>query len=268
MKIRLLAFTALAVSLPLTSRAQILISEFLTNPSGGDSPFEWVELIATDNINFAATPFSVVFSDNGATRFGTNGWLTGSGVTYGFDLISGSVNRGDVFYVGGSSMAPVSNRLRTIDTGTQPGDGGLGIAANGVLGNGGGVADGIAVFNQNIANLTPSLNPIDAIFFGQSPTGNVFLTAYTLPNNDLYPGGSLTVESFVAPDPGGGTLFASGIFNTETNGWEMIRQWNLGTLTEANSGITLTPVPEPGTIALIVIGSAAGALWMQRRRRR
>ena len=34
----------------------LLISEIFTNPSGNDSPFEYVELIATTNINFATTP--------------------------------------------------------------------------------------------------------------------------------------------------------------------------------------------------------------------
>ena len=38
----------------------LLISEILTNPNGNDSPFEYVELLATTNINFATTPYSIV----------------------------------------------------------------------------------------------------------------------------------------------------------------------------------------------------------------
>src|SRR4051812_8077988 len=118
MKARLLALAAMVLGLPLTGRAQLFISEFLANPPGGnDSPLEWVELIATENIDFGLTPFSVVFADNGSTRFGTNGWSTGANVTYGFDIIAGTVSRGGVVYVGGSGMAPAGIRLRSIDTG-------------------------------------------------------------------------------------------------------------------------------------------------------
>jgi hypothetical protein len=43
----------------------LLISEYLANPNGTDSPFEFVELRATRTINFATTPYSVVVANNG-----------------------------------------------------------------------------------------------------------------------------------------------------------------------------------------------------------
>ncbi|HMJ91073.1 MAG TPA: PEP-CTERM sorting domain-containing protein [Candidatus Acidoferrum sp.] len=269
MKFRLLALVSLIACLPVTGRAQLFISEFFANPSGGtDSPLEWVELIATEDINFSVTPFSVVFADNGSTRFGTNGWTTGGNVTYGFDIIAGTVARGDVVYVGGSGMAPNGIRLRTIDTGTTAGDGFGTAATGGVLGNGGGVSDGLAVFNTAIGNVTSSLQPVDAIFFGNNPTGAVFLTAYQLPQNDVYSGGTMSVTSFIGPDPGGGeTIIASGVFNADTRTWEAARQWSVGALSDGASSVLLTPVPEPSTIALLILGCVTSGIRMWRQRK-
>lgn len=87
----------------MASNPGLLISEILTNPNGNDSPFEYVELLATGTINFSTTPYSVVFEDSTATP--SNGWITGGAVSYGFNITSGTVNAGDVVYVGGSSMA-------------------------------------------------------------------------------------------------------------------------------------------------------------------
>jgi hypothetical protein len=140
-------------------------------------------------------------------------------------------------------------------------------ASGGVLGNGGSVADGIAVFDRAIANITSSLRPVDAIFFGASPTGNVFLTQYQLPVNDRYAGGAVDENAFLAPDPGGDdTIIGTGVFNPETGTWETVRDWALGTLSDGVSSITLTPVPEPSVIALLLVGIGAGALMRRRRR--
>lgn len=46
------------------SQKGLIISEILTNPNGDDSPLEYVELVATTTINFATTPYTVVFTDN------------------------------------------------------------------------------------------------------------------------------------------------------------------------------------------------------------
>lgn len=269
MKVRSLAAAALAIAIPVTTHAQLLISEFLANPPSTDSPFEWVELIATRTIDFSVTPYSVVWADNGSSKYGTNGWVTGSGVTYGFEITSGVVNQGDVVYVGGSSMAPTGTKLRTISTGTTGGDG-FGIAnTGGVLGNGGNVADGIAVFNTSITNVTSSLTPVDAFMFGNSfaPTGNVLLAAYQLPNSDMYPGGTVNSSSFLGPDPGSGqTILANGTFNVDAGTWDAARQWSLGTLSDGSSGVALSTVPEPSTALLLLGGALAGALMLRRRR--
>src|SRR5688572_19270346 len=227
---------AASVLLLTSARAQLFISEYLANPSGTDSPFEFVELIATENINFALTPYSVVFGNNGTAT--TDGWIAGADLTYGFSITSGSVSRGDVVYVGGSSMAPTGTRLRAIDTLTTGGDR-FGNAASGVLGNGGGNADGIAVFNVGINSLTPATAPIDAVFFGTgagTAVVNGGAGGYQLPVNDLYSGGKLQTSSFLAPDPPGGEFtVASGVYDFSSGTWVNPRTFTITpTLTDGS----------------------------------
>jgi len=172
--------------------AGLLISEILANPSGSDSPFEFVELRATRTIDFSVTPYSVVFNNNGTAN--ANGWIAGGTLSYGFSITTGTVNVGDIVYVGGSSMTPTGTKLRTINTATTAGDGFGNAAASGVLGNGGGNADAVAVFDVAIASLTNATVPIDAIFFGTG-TGTAVVSGgaagYQLPVNDRYMGGKL-----------------------------------------------------------------------------
>jgi predicted extracellular nuclease len=229
--------------------AKLLISEFLANPSGTDSPFEYVELIATETIDFSATPYTVVFANNGTAS--ANGWVAGSGTTYGFSLTSGTVNAGDVVYVGGSSMAPTGTKLRTINTGTTAGDGFGNANSSGVLGNGGSNADAVAVFDQPVAALTANTVPVDAVFFGTglgtaiAPSGG-----YQLPVNDLYNGGLLQASSFLALDPGAGTLVATGTYNATTGTFSTARTWTAGSLSDGTSGITVvTQPPDPTNTA-------------------
>ncbi len=197
--------------------AGLLISEIYTNPSGNDSPFEFVELRATRTINFATTPHSIVFVDNGSAN--ANGWIKGGGTTYGFNITTGTVNAGDVVYVGGSSMIATGQRLRQISTGTTNGDGFGNANSGGVLGNGGANADAIGVFSVAVGGITNSTVPVDAVFFGTG-IGNAFFTTtsgYQLPVNDLYPGGKVQTNSFVAPDPAANEfIVASGTFSTAT----------------------------------------------------
>ena len=68
-------FGSLALSIPESKAQGLLISKILANPNGTDSPFEYVELVATRTINFSATPYSVVFSNNGTAN--ANGWVAG-----------------------------------------------------------------------------------------------------------------------------------------------------------------------------------------------
>ena len=266
MKIYVSLLAAVSFLFANSARAQLLISEYLANPSGTDSPFEFVELIATEDIDFALTPYSVVFGNNGTAT--ANGWIAGGTVTYGFNITAGSVSRGDVVYVGGSSMVPTGTKLRTINTLTTGGDG-FGDAASGVLGNGGANADGIAVFNLDVSALTPSTAPIDAVFFGTG-VGTAAVSGgaegYQLPVNDLYSGGKLQTDSFLAPDPPGGEFtVASGAYDFGSGTWLQPRTFTVTpTFTDSASSIVL--VPEPSTYALLGLGAVAILARLRRRR--
>jgi len=231
----------------------LVISEILPNPAGTDSPFEWIELVATSNINFATTPYTVVCNNSAATM---NGWIEGGAITYAFQLNSGTVNRGDVVYVGGTSMAPSGTKIRVINTATTGGDGFGASASGGVVGNGGSNGDGIAVFNLPVASITNSSVPVDALFYGTA-LGTAVLNGgadgYQLPVNDLYSGGKLQSSSFFAGDPGGDqTIRAAGSYNTQTEVWTTPRTWSIVTPTLNNqSAVSLLPAPGTFTFSAI-----------------
>jgi hypothetical protein len=253
------------VLMSMTSFAQnpgLVISEVLPNPSGTDSPFEWIELVATSTIDFTTTPYTVVVCNNSAAT--VNGWIEGGAITYAFEITSGTVTRGDVVYVGGSSMAPTGTKLRVINTATTAGDGFGNAATGGVVGNGGGNGDGIAVFNMASASISNSSVPVDALFYGTA-LGTAVLNAgadgYQLPINDLYAGGKLQSTSFFAGDPAGDqTLRAAGSYNTQTGLWTSNRVWTIVTPTLDNlSSVNLLPAPGTFTFSAVTQNFAENA---------
>jgi len=256
-----------------SARADLVISEFLANPSGSDSPHEYVELVATQDIDFGATPYSVVFSNNGTAT--SDGWVEGGRRTYAFNINSGTVTRGAVVYVGGSLANPIVSggiTLRSLDTGIVNGDSFGSSSSGGVLGNGGGSADAIAVFNVASSTITNGMAPIDAIFFGDS-VGGAFLNSsdgYTLPNNDRYGGGRLQSDSFLFADGNSGQIgMFAGTFDTTSDFWTVGRTLSYTTTsTFGTTSLSLnsTAVPEPGTLVLALLGavSAAGYLTIKR----
>jgi hypothetical protein len=241
----------------------LIISEVFTNPSGNDSPFEYVELLATTNINFATTPYSVVFTDNGTAT--SNGWKAGGSVSYGFTISSGSVVAGQVVYVGGNSMAPLSNSgisLKSKNTGSSSGDSFGSRNSAGVLGQGGSNADGVAVFSVAASGISSSTVPVDAIFFG-SAIGSAFKTTssgYQLPFNDKYSGGKLQTSSFIAPDPASDQIIrATGVYNPSTNSFTTTRTWAITTSATYNtSSINLATVSNQVPVVSIT-SPASGA---------
>ncbi len=223
----------------------LLISEFLADPTGTDAPFEWVELIATKNIDFAVTPYTIVVANNGTGT--TKGWRAGGTLTYAFQISTGQVIKGDVFYVGGSSMAPTGTKLRIINTTTTAGDGFGNSSASGSFGNGGANADAVGVFNVAAAMIDSSTIPVDAIFYGSglgSAIVNAGANGYTLPTNDRYSNGNLNASSFIAPNSVSGSHFkATGSFNFESGIYTTPRVW------------TVQPAFTNGTSAVSLIGN-------------
>lgn len=236
-------FAAFPIARVQAASSGLVISEFLANPPGSDSPFEYVELIATRTIDFSATPYSVVFSNNGTAT--AKGWIEGRSITYGFSITSGTMMPGSIGYVGGSSMLPTGTKLRTIDTGTTGGDGFGNVDTNlaGVLGNGGLNADGIAVFAADISTLTPDTVPVDAVFFG-SGIGTAAVgdgsSGYQLPSNDIYSGGKLQTTSALVADPGSGfSVLASGTYDPNSGGFSTPRTWSVAGATDNISEISI-----------------------------
>lgn len=228
----------------------LVISEILANPAGTDSCKEYVELIATQNISFSLTPYTVIVNNNGNAT--SSGWVSGGALSYAFSITGGTVAAGSVVYVGGSCMTPTTQQLRVINVKNIAGDGGLGTANSaGVFGNGGSNADGVAVFNMPVGTITSSSVPVDAVFYGTS-VGNASVTGgtdgYQLPLNDLYTGGKFGTGTFFAPDPASDVIITMiGEYNLGTNSWSIPRTATTGTLTtDAVSSVSLVT---SGTVA-------------------
>jgi hypothetical protein len=246
----------------------LVISEFLANPNGNDLNLEWVELVATQSINFASTPYTVVVNNNGTAT--ANGWIQGGNISYAFAITTGSVAAGDVVYVGGNGMAPTGVHIREINVTNTGGDGfGNAQATGGVVGNGGGNADGIAVFNMPVASITSATVPVDAIFYGTaigSALVNSGADGYQLPVNDRYSGGKLQSGSYIAADPASDqTIRATGYFNTTTNQWFGQRTWTSQAINNNNlSNVQLVTADPPGTASIATsvqtVSEAAGTV--------
>lgn len=271
MKKRLLSSILLSIGLApvFAQNPGMVVSEAFINPSGSDSPFEWVELKVTENIDFTATPYTVVVCNNGSATL--NGWVEGGSKTYAFEITTGSVQAGDVVYVGGSQMAPTGTQIRTIHTGNSAGDGFGNANSGGVMGNGGGNADGIAVFRSSSATLTANSVPVDAVFYGDGIGGaelNGGQDGYQLPINDLYNGGKLSANSFFCQDPGGDHLVATGAYDTLNGNWSAARTFTTeANFTDGTSLIALTDGSVPPQITLEsdfeVIAEDAGTYNLQ-----
>ncbi|HTJ00589.1 MAG TPA: PEP-CTERM sorting domain-containing protein [Dongiaceae bacterium] len=269
-----------SVTLPMflaaAAQGQMAISGYMVNPPGTDSPYEYVQLVALQSIDFSAHNMSVVVCNNGTAT--TAGWAAGGTVSYKFNLTSGSVTAGEIFYVGGSGKLingagstdiSSANWLYTINTATTGGDG-FGSAASNVFGNGGSSPDGIALFNTT--TVTSSTVPVDAVFYG-SGTGSVVnggVDGYQLPVNDLYNGGKLQTTSTLLPDPAGGDFTKlSGTYDTSSGTWTMART---GTIINSPAQLSdiasqITTVPEPASLAVVGLGSLLALGTLRRHRR-
>jgi len=251
-------FSGFVVSL----NAQIIISGVMANPGGTDSNYEYVQLIATQSIDFSSTPYSVVVCNNGTAN--ANGWVTGGTLTYGFNITSGTVALGDVFYVGGSGQrisgsgsTSISSLkwVRTINNVSSGGDDGLGTgnSTTGVFGNGG-TSDGVAVFSGKISTLTNTTVPVDAIFYGTSVGGAKPSTGgYTVPDNDRYSNSQGTfgngTNTYFFPDATSNTFIKlTGTYNFLTSTWitnrtgSQVSLSSTSTVNDILTGITLAPI--------------------------
>ena len=181
--------------------ASIIISGFMADVRGGDGNYEYMQFVATRDIDFAATPFSVVVTNNAGASVPIGlpslGWATGSlastgnARTYKFNLTTGKVAKGEFFYVGGSakmingasstSMAS-SKWIRAFNYSTTNGDG-FGIKTSGLFANSGN-ASGFAVFEGTHVDVNSA--PIDVVFIGSGGSLYGGTTGYRIANTDFY----------------------------------------------------------------------------------
>ncbi len=210
-----------------SSAQELLISGFQSDPKGGDGGYEYVQMIATKDINFTATPYSIVFCNNAGTASSANpldaGWATGGQRTIKWDITSGSVQKGKFFYFGfqgkkinGSagtySFPPETNWYQktfltsgtnAITGSTLPnlGDGGLAhpseFSTSGPWANSGN-ACGVAIFKGT--TVTETSVPEDVLFVATGGANTIYdatkipVLGYRICNNDWYSMYSVSID--------------------------------------------------------------------------
>ena len=178
--------------------ASVLITGFISDVKGADGNYEYTQFLATKDIDFAVTPYSVVVTNNAnastPTGYPSKGWATGGMRTFKFNITSGKATSGTFFYVGGtgktingsaSTSMATSNWVRTFNYTTTDGDG-FGTKTGGLYANSGN-ASGVAIFEGT--NITVDSKPVDVIFV--SSGGSLFTPGpppqgYRITNTDWY----------------------------------------------------------------------------------
>lgn len=234
---------------PVLGKFPVVITGYVNDCLGADGNYEYFQFMATETIDFAVTPMAVVTCTNagGATPYPGaapgGGWATGGGRTYKFDLTEGVVNKGDIFYVGGSNKrinGPNSTNIssakwiRSINYVNNDGDG-FGTKSGGLLPNSGN-AGGIALFAGT--NVTEGSIPVDAVFFGGTGTTTIVDVAnskgYRVPESDhynpvhpetfedqpfFYQGSNMYVIPYANPAVQGLFIKLGGVLNPVTKVW-------------------------------------------------
>ncbi|CAM4053798.1 hypothetical protein SAMN06265348_10245 [Pedobacter westerhofensis] len=250
--------------LPLIKPSPVIITGYLTDPNGTDGNYEYIQLLATQDIDFAVTSYSLVACNNAGTNPApANGWAVGAARSYKLNLVSGKVTKGQFFYVGGSkniwgagstdiSAAPWINSTQYANV---PGAD-FGAASTNLLANSGNVA-GIAVFRGITVNA--STVPLDVIMYGGN--GTVYAAGppeigYRITNTDYYStinpvtrltqgfyGGGTNTSKLTFPATGNFTQLG-GIYDASTGQWI--------------AGRTVTSIPLTKTSALNTIETGTG----------
>lgn len=272
-----LLLTLSLVAMLLSAKAQIVVTGIMADPQGTDASttvgvkaYEYAQFMATQDINFATTNFSVVFLyETTTTPQPSDGWASGAqGLTYQMNLTSGTVAKGEFFYVGGDGMKiwgsnstdiSAAKWITAVDYAKGPGDNGNGISKTGLLGNSA-RANGIAVFAGTA--VTETSIPLDVVFFGSVGSNHYGAgppeKGFRITNNDFY---STAAGEFFAKGSNTATIPATaadlisfvkfgGDYNTTTGVWDTPRTRTLVPLTvtstladiETGAGITTLPV--------------------------
>jgi hypothetical protein len=250
----------------------VLITGFMADVKGGDGNYEYVQMLATRDINFAESPYAVVVTNNAnnstPTGYPAKGWATGLMRTYKFSLFEGTVAKGEFFYVGGAgkmingsgstSMAG-SKWIRAFNYVNVDGDG-FGTKTGGLFANSGN-ASGVAVFNDSA--VTVDSKPVDVIFIGN--TGSLFSNGqgYRIINNDYYDvknpitledqpffqsGSNTLAFVYTTPSDQGFYNMLGGEYSLTLGRWMKARSQNVLTLTKQSA---LTEIEGEGVTKIL-----------------
>jgi hypothetical protein len=227
-----------------------VISGFMSDLEGGDGNYEYIQFLATRNIDFSVTPMSVVVTNNANASTPTGvpaaGWATGNMRTYKINLTSGTALKGTFFYVGGtgktingpsSTNIAAANWVKAYDYVNNNGEG-FGNKTSGLLANSGN-ASGIALFAGT--SVTAASVPVDVLFIG---TGGSLYSAgppaagYRISNNDWYDmrnpitltdqpfyraGTNTLALAYTLPADAGLYNIMGGVYNTSLARWTTAR---------------------------------------------
>jgi hypothetical protein len=234
---------------PIIEVTPVLITGFMSDVAGGDGNYEYVQLMATTDIDFAVTPYAVVVTNNAGastpTGVPSKGWATGNMRTYKFSLSQGKATKGKFFYVGGagklingenSTNISSSNWIRAFDYTKSDGDG-FGLKTGGLFANSGN-ASGIAVFKDSA--VTTDSKPVDVIFIATGGTLYSGNRGYRIANTDFYDvvnpitfesqpfyrQGSNTLSLVYNPGDQGYFNMLGGVYNPDLGKWVRARAQN------------------------------------------
>ncbi len=204
-----------------SSAQDLLITGFMPDPKGGDGGSEYVQMLATTDINFSTTPYSIVFSSNSGNNNTATplaaGWATGGQRTIKWNITSGGVKKGEFFYFGfqkrgmngpadTDTFPPSTNfyqkNYNGADKAINAGDGGLAKASSfsnsGPFPNSGNTC-GVALFKGT--TVTEASVPEDVLFVATGGGLDIYNPAktpvlgYRITNNDWYSMYSVGIDS-------------------------------------------------------------------------
>jgi hypothetical protein len=205
---RSVAFACFLVSLSATASAQLALSEVFYDATGSDDGFEWIELRNESN-----TPLEL------------SGFTLGWG---GLDYLSGAVALSGVVTAGGSFV--VGGPESTLDNASPVFD--LTVDLESDLQNSGIAADGVALFDAPIEEVTAESVPLAVVIYGAENSSGLIDEA------------GLPGAVDVADAPAGSSIErgVDGEWRVQEN---------------PTPGAPPQPVPEPSNIALAAASGAA-----------
>ena len=172
-----------------------IITGYFADPDGTDANYEYIQLMATQDLDFRQKPFSLFTTNNAGASTPTGlplgGWATGGLRTYKFNITRGTVAKGTFFYVGGykvisgagSTDISQANWVVSKLYSNAEGDDAIGDKTANLLANSGNAA-GAAIFPTTKVDLNTV--PSDVMFFAGAGTVVDSKVGYAICDNDYY----------------------------------------------------------------------------------